>query len=351
MRRRDIFEHKPVPPSYRARVDSRELELGWFEDEGSLPSELYLGKTVLDWECGDCAYSAALLNHGASDVVSIDSKYDKRRIPNEVWATGLVKLTKLDIQSFVNDRQNFGKFDLIFCNTVTEHVQDLPMSFSALYNCLKSGGYLFTNHGNYYDPVGSHDHGFMFYQNGGVEFLGPRCWESAEKCNASEAFRAGIARKVKWTMSDDFDAHLTPDNCNACPYFKRSQPWAHLLYQSEFRSLYDRPEFTTGRKRSSLNKVTAFQVRQLLIEAGFDITKENRSMVTNDPPQVLLCEPFNFSTTELKTGTHRYLARKPIDGPEIIEEEPSPEPKLPSTWKRLLFKALGRAHIPYPLKT
>ena len=71
------------------------------------------------------------------------------------------------------------------------------------------------------------------------------------------------------------------------------------------------PLFATGREGSSLNKVTAFQLRQFLQEAGLDVVMEHREILSNDPPPELLMAPLWFTEIELKTSLHRYLARKP----------------------------------------
>lgn len=309
----DAVLHTDSQPksAYWQQVDGRSAELRWFGDEGVLPNDLIAGKTILDWECGNCAYSAALIRHGAAEVVAIDTWFHESWIPSEDRAHIPVLGTKIDIANYVARGHEFKQFDLVFCNTVTEHIQDLPSAFDNIFKILKPGGYFFTNHGNYYDPVGHHDHGFLFYRNGGVEYLGPKCWEITEKCEASATFRKNMRANQPWLLDEDFENRLTPDNCGSCSLYKRSQPWAHLIYQSEFRDVFRNPGFTTGRSGSSLNKFTSFQVRQLLIESGFDVVKEHRSMVNNEPPPELLAEPFNFSAIELKTAAHRYLARKP----------------------------------------
>lgn len=296
---------------YKLEIDGKFDELKWFHNEGALPRDLVVGKSILDWECGNCTYAAALMRYGAGEIVAIDTYFHDSWIPEESLAEAPVYGRKMDVRTFSQQSERLEKFDLVFSNTVTEHIQDLPSAFDDIYKLLKPGGYFFTNHGNYYDPVGSHDHGFMFYKDGGVRFLGPKCWESSDKCATSTEFREKLRKNYAWIVEEDFNDRLTPENCSDCPFFKRAQPWAHLLYQSEFRTLFRKPGFTTGRLESSLNKMTSFQVRQLLIEAGFRVVKEHRSLLDNDPPPELLVEPFNFSAIELRTGAHRFLARKP----------------------------------------
>jgi hypothetical protein len=124
-----------------------------------------------------------------------------------------------------------------------------------------------------------------------------------------------LKERFPYTIPGAFNVMLTPEDCSNCIYHKRAQPWAHLIYQSDFRTIFGTASITTGRAGSSLNKVTAFQMRQTLIEAGFNLVKEYRSMVSNEPPAVLLEEPFNFNAIELKTAAHRILAQKPPESP------------------------------------
>lgn len=296
---------------FSATVESYRAHLSWFAAEGVLPDSLVAGKRVLDWECGSGAFSVAMLQQGAAEAVAIDSRYNHQWTPADVRET--VEPTRQDIRDLALDPSKQAQFDLVFSNTVTEHILDLPGALSAAFLLLKPGGHFFTNHGNYYNPTGHHDHGFLNYANGGVEFMGPRCWESDEKCDASAEFRGAVAVNYPWTMPPNFNSYLAPGDCKNCIYFKRAQPWAHLLHHEEFRTVFGNPQFTTGRAHSSLNKMTSFQVRQMLVEAGFDLVKHHRDMVCNEPPAELLVEPYNFNAIELRTGAHRFLSQKPRD--------------------------------------
>jgi len=175
---------------------------------------------------------------------------------------------------------------------------------------LAPGGVLFLNHDNYYQPVGSHDHGFLYWKNNEIVFLGPRCWEKQAKCAESADFRASIATRLPWTWDARTEARLTPEDCQRCPYYRRAQPWAHLLYQSEFRDVYPQPCFTTGYPRSSLNKITPFMLRQFIIEAGFDIEGSTGIQIKNVPPDELLRPPYNLNPDDLCTTTIALRCRK-----------------------------------------
>ncbi|MFO1075544.1 MAG: hypothetical protein U1E17_23160, partial [Geminicoccaceae bacterium] len=94
-----------------------------------------------------------------------------------------------------------------------------------------------------------------------------------------------------------------------CFYFRRAQPWAHLLYQAEFRTYFGNETFFTGRRRSALNKVTLFQLRQFIVEAGMSIVAGDRSFVANEPPAALLGAPHFLSREDLRTCTATVLAQ------------------------------------------
>jgi glycosyltransferase involved in cell wall biosynthesis/SAM-dependent methyltransferase len=260
-------------------------------------------KRILDWECGNGVFSAIFTEEGAKSVVAIDSWLDISRIKETVGILPGVSFNKISIDELAKNKQHHHSFDLIFANTVTEHLKDLPKLLITCYNLLSPNGELILNHDNYYQPVGSHDHGFLFYgENSQIVFQGSRCWESDSKCEASNKFRRSLMERFHWTWNSWNEAQLTPDNCNDCPYYRRSQPWSHLLYQKDFHQVFAQPCFTTGYHNSGLNKITLFQLRQYLIEAGFDIQVWCPSIVNNQPPQELLTSPFNFSIDDLCTS-------------------------------------------------
>lgn len=302
-----------LPEAYRARVAMRVQDLQGLRERGSLPGELLQSEWLIDWECGDCAFAIALLLCGAKRVMAADSWLDEGRLPSGLLAMPGLVTAKLDIAGVAAAFADAGIVaDLVFANTVTEHIQDLPAAFTAIRRSLRPGGYFFTNHDNYYQPVGSHDHGFLFYgPNNEIVFQGVRCWEKAEKCAASDEHRARIARDLPWTLTREQDATRNPTNCDKCFYFRRAQPWAHLLNQAEFRTYFGSETFTTGRPQSGLNKVTLFQLRQLIVEAGMELVRFDRHLIVNEPPAELLAPPFCFSRDELETSTAAILARAP----------------------------------------
>jgi hypothetical protein len=113
---------------------------------------------------------------------------------------------------------------------------------------------------------------------------------------------------MSWTWNEELEATRDPSNCASCSYFKRSQHWAHLTAVDEFTTVFNDPSFLTGRPGSSLNKLTTFQVRQLLNEAGFQLKKFHRNTCANEAPIELV--DAGFSPLELKTTTTQWLCTR-----------------------------------------
>jgi SAM-dependent methyltransferase/LPS sulfotransferase NodH len=306
----DLLDGAVLDKAFRKRVAYRAEELATFVTSGLIEADQIKGKTVLDWECGDGAFAVALGQMGARRVLASDLWLDVGRLDPGLKAAPGYQFHRAGIRDLATDLA--GRLDFVFANTVTEHMPDLPADFAAVFRVLKPGGYFFTNHDNYYQPVGSHDHGFLGYRSDGIARTGPDCWNMAESCAASQEHRQDVATRMPWTWDARNEAALSPLACEACPYYRRSQPWAHLLYQDDFRTLYPQDSFTTGQANSSLNKVTTFQLRQLLVEAGFQIIRENRLTVKNTPPDRLLHGPHRFPASELVTTMFQVSVRKPL---------------------------------------
>lgn len=296
------------PEAVHGRISTCVQVLDQFVDGGLLAAHLFQNKVVLDWECGDGAFAAAFALAGTRLVVGSDQWLDVGRLPSVMRASPQFRFRRASIQDI--EFELAGLVDLAFANTVTEHVSDLPGSFASLFRAIRPGGYLFLNHDNYYQPVGSHDHGFLNYSGSEIVRQGPACWDEGANCTLSKEFREDLAKRLPWTWDRRNEAHLTPPYCADCHYYRRSQPWAHLLYQDSFNSLFPQDSFSTGRAKSSLNKVTIFQLRQFLVEAGFEIEREGRALVRNHPPDALLHGPHEFTVLDLRTAMYRILARR-----------------------------------------
>jgi SAM-dependent methyltransferase len=299
-----------LPGDTHGRIKACAGVLDQFIQSGLLREDLFREKVVLDWECGDGAYSMAFSLAGARLVIASDQWTDITRFPAVARGSSQFRFRRAAISDIEFELR--GTIDLAFANTVTEHLPDLPGSFASLFRVIKPGGYLFLNHDNYYQPVGSHDHGFLRYRGKEVVRQGPSCWEDGANCALSKSFRDDVAKSLPWTWDHRNEAQLTLPVCTDCAYYRRSQPWAHLLYQDSFATLFPQDSFSTGKPNSSLNKVTVFQLRQFLVEAGFEIEKEVRLLVDNQPPDSLLRGPHQFTELDLKTGMYRVLARRKV---------------------------------------
>ena len=291
-------------PAARSDVESKIATLRYHEAVGCLSPDMYVGKRILDWEAGLGGFAGAFYCLGASEVVAIDSWVTESAIAPEILSCDAIEFQQIAIGNYVG-----SDFDLVFSNTVTEHIGDLPSAFDAIRNLLNDGGFYFNVHDNYYSPCGSHDHGFWFYgDKGQVVFQGVDCWDRSEKCEASAEHRARLLEAMPWTWNDRLEARRDPPACVTCPYFKRSQPWGHLRSVDTFPYDFDDRSFFTLREGTSLNKFTTFQIRQLLAEAGFTVHRFHRNRAENSVPVDLI--ESGFSPLELTTTTSVWVCSK-----------------------------------------
>ena len=127
------------------------------------------------------------------------------------------------------------------------------------------------------------------------------CWEKPEKCDASAEYRKKCEVRHDWTVKQ---WHLTPHDCTQCTYYHRAQVWGHLLYQDAYPRDYP-GDFYTARM---LNKITMYQLRQYLVEAGFRVAYWRPNQVENVPPPELLAK---FSEADLRTDEVLFAVEKP----------------------------------------
>lgn len=282
-------------------ADALALERQGFETWGCMPPSAYVGKDVLDVGCGIGAASAVFVNRGARFVWGIDPTLTAEQVH------ALRALPRSRFSAAALDAKPFGeqRFDLVYARFVTEHIYDLPRAFAMVHDLLRPGGRFVGLHDNYLGPMGAHEQGLFGAADGQstrVVSIAVACWEHPARCEASREFRSRYASDHNpnadaWT--------LTPDDCERCPYFRRAQLWAHLRYQDAFPSLFAGEFFRTW-SDGGLNKVTPFQLRQLLVEAGFAITTWTPVVVTDETPPSSLLE--HFSAADLQTGPILFAA-------------------------------------------
>jgi len=285
-------------------AEALEIERQGFVSWSCLSPETYQGKDVLDLGCGIGASSAVFIERGANSVWGIDPLLTNEQIA----ALSILPRSHFTAQLLLSE-DVFGdrRFDLVYARFVTEHVMDLPATLSATFDLLRPGGRFVALHHNYYSPMGAHDFPFIEVVNTPEYEYTCRsravpCWESPDKCAASAEFRKEVEQK-DWTIGT---ATLTPHDCSQCTYFHRAQLWGHLLYQDSFNRDYPTEFFRTN-PDGSLNKVTPFQLRQFLVEAGFKVTTWELAAITNAPPPELMQL---FSESDLRTLTILFAAEK-----------------------------------------
>ncbi|MFB0490871.1 SAM-dependent methyltransferase [Methylobacterium sp. OAE515] len=287
-----------------------------FIAEGLLPEDTIQGAHILDFGGWNGSLALILLELGAGSVTVLDPDLLTPFIDKHMSKVPGLNTFKGTIQDFAEERRKKGAteppFDLVVAFSVTEHVLDLPQALYVLRDMIKPGGFFFTSHDNYYQPSGAHDGFIVTYGTDGAGYYGPRCWETEAKCATSEEFRSQAAASGPWAWGEEDERSKTPEDCTACPFFKRARPWAHLLYAEEFCTVFKNRFFSTGRNGSGLNKITPFQLKQFTIEAGFAIEIFNRMSVPNEVPPELLSEPHWHNEQDLKTLCIQMRARKPL---------------------------------------
>lgn len=285
-------------PGFEAALElDRQALDGW----SCLSPADYVDRDVLDVGCGIGAASYLFVERGARSILGVDPGFAPDHLARlERLPRARFRATALTLDALAGER-----FDLAYARFVTEHVLDLPDALRAIHAALRPGGALVAVHDNYYGPLGAHDQAFVEPAPGGrsLRVRAPSCWKSAAKCQESAQFRAAVARDMDWTVGR---FELTPERCPDCPYFHRAQLWGHLLFQERFGGAFGGDFYRTG-AGGGLNKVTPFQLRQFLIEAGFRIASWQPAVLENRPPRELLDR---FSLSDLTTHTILFRAER-----------------------------------------
>lgn len=290
----------PDDVGWLSHYKALDMNLRSWESKSLLTSDEICGAHILDFGGSWGQLAVHFITRGANSVTVVDTS-----LPTEFYRHKLRHFSALHYENTTIENFASGDhcdFDLIVAHTVTEHVQNLAPCLSSIYKLLRSGGLFFVVHDNYYHPSGAHDNIMLQCNDKGVYgYRGPKCWDTSVKCVTSMEFRSSMRASMPWAWDIGAEQMLTPENCENCLFFKRTHPWAHLLYQNEFNSVFPQECFSTGQADSMLNKITPFQLRQYIIEAGFELELWQRTFVNNSPPKVLLSEPFCLNETDLKT--------------------------------------------------
>ena len=286
------------PGYWRDHFQSICTNIEKFEQKKYFDSKNYIGKTILDFGGSGGQFAAALLLKGASKATLIDPAVPKDLVEPLSSIPGMQVIDGF-IEDYVIEKNQ--SFDFIVSHSVTEHIEDLPKVLDSLKGVLKKGGLFFIAHDNYYHASGAHDNLILqIGPNGHYGYQGPKCWETG-KCEVSSDFRIAMTKTAPFLWGQESNEALKDGNCLNCSFKKRTNPWAHLLFQDHFKEVYKEPMFSTSRENGVLNKITPFQLKQFLVEAGFKIVLWERSFVNNPIPEELLLAPFFFSAEDLLT--------------------------------------------------
>jgi len=297
-------KHLNEDSSWSSHFFAIKRNVEFFQLKGYLSPQDIIGANILDFGGSFGQLGVLFLLIGASTVVVVDTE-----LPSAIYETKLKQFNQLKyfdktIEEFYsnNKSQLADSFDLITAHCVTEHVQNLYSAFSVIYKLLKPGGVFFLVHDNYYHPSGAHDNIMLQCSADGIyKYTGPECWAAKDKCLSSQDFRDTMRRNLPWIWDELSESRLFPEDCEKCLFFKRSRPWSHLIYQHEYNDIFPQKTFTTGHEMSLLNKITPFQLRQYILEAGFKIEQWDRTFVQNSPPAVLTKNPYYLNETDLIT--------------------------------------------------
>jgi 2-polyprenyl-6-hydroxyphenyl methylase/3-demethylubiquinone-9 3-methyltransferase len=277
-------------------VETSIVAINGFVERDLMPSPD--GLLIWDVGCGFGEFSRALRAMGAS-VIGSDLVLQVGEVadPEIIFIEGDIS----GVRSAIGDR--LLDIDLVFMHLMTEHVHPFRDFVSSIFQCLRPGAQVLIHHDNYYQPVGHHDHGLLFLDGASWRIVpqGVQCWESLDRCAASEHHRKALGERFPWLWSDDSEGTRDPLDCSSCNYYRRSQPWAHLLYGRELHRTFPELWF-----RTNLNRLSPDQVLWDVQDAGFEVARAERTWVQNEAPESLVLE-FGRHTLTTFTLTLRLL--------------------------------------------
>jgi SAM-dependent methyltransferase len=289
-------------PGWHQHYLAMQARVDYFIQQGYINPVDFIDKNVLDFGGSAGQLAIALLERGAKTATVIDTSLPVYIYDNLLNSVAGLTTSSILVEEFSDKFP--AQFDFVIAHSVTEHVAGIGSVFSAIKKLMTPNAKFFIAHDNYYHPSGAHDNFMLRCGSHGIyEYQGPKCWESEDTCAFSLDYRNEMRQKFGMAWSADMESALSPVDCQKCPFFRRTHPWSHLIWQDEFRNIFKEPMFKIG-----LNKITPFQLHQFLIEAGFEINLSKRAYVNNEPPELLTGEPFFLSYQDLKTVNVYVLA-------------------------------------------
>lgn len=264
------------------------------------------GLIVWDLGCGDGRFSAAFLALGAAGVLASDLNVPPTGPIASLLDDPRMTLVRGGFDEVKRELGDKPPVDLIFMSLMTEHVDEPRSFFRALAELARPDTEIHVHHDNFFQPTGHHDHGLISLdpESFSVVRRGPACWESNDKCEVSKDYRDWLCTHASQLWSRASEDTKNPTNCESCNYFRRSRPWAHLIYREHFQRTFPEPFFTT-----SLNRFTPEQILWAVEESGFETLKTERVWIMNPIPDEL-ADRFGRETLATFTLTIRMRLRK-----------------------------------------
>jgi len=102
-------------------------DLNIFENNNILYEKEIHDNVILDWECGSGLYSAVFVERGAKCIYSIDTWLDLDQFSKFPGNIPIIQYDRISIEDFSIKERLDEKIDIIFANTVTEHMINLPV--------------------------------------------------------------------------------------------------------------------------------------------------------------------------------------------------------------------------------
>lgn len=279
--------------------------LSVFVNKKYLAPDDFVGKSVLDFGGSHGQLGIALLENGARSATCLDPY-----CPTDLFDATVSKISGFNYfcgsaDEYVHEFPH-KQYDLIIAHCVTEHVPRLRPALDAIHRMLGDNGTFFIVHDNYYHPSGSHDNLILSIdpETSERKYSGVECWNQPDKCASTSEFRKKMG---SWIWGEE-EKHLQPHNCASCPFFKRTHPWGHILFQNDLKNIYMSPIFSND----NLNKILPTELVRLLIETGFNIEFVKKGYTHNTVPKELLLPDCSIHELDLRTVNLFIRAKKGI---------------------------------------
>ncbi len=117
----------------------------WMERQGVVFSR---GLTVLDLGCGHGIFGAELIGRGCQVVFADEGNY---------LDPGLSKAVFKPINIDLDDLSRLGKYDVVICSNVYEHLSKPERFIESIPGILKPGGRFYLSWTNWLSPWGGHE--------------------------------------------------------------------------------------------------------------------------------------------------------------------------------------------------